>query len=127
MRVTPAWLTGWPRPWRLTGYRRPSWRNHLSATPTRSPAPAAERGCRPPLSRRRTDGRREDSRAGQRAGCQIRVDFTVLRQNAAVEPSPEPGGSRSTPIGADIREVNLQFYWVLAQFNICWGKVGSGP
>src|ERR1700730_5633904 len=101
----PAWQTSWPRLWRPIGGRTPSWQNRRNAVRTRSPASGARRACSPPRPRGRTNRirYRQLFRLGERAGCRVRREFTVLRQNAAVtQPLPINCGG-STPISAGIQ------------------------
>ena len=55
----------------------------------------------------------------ERGGCRARLESAVLRQNAAVTRRFAISCRGSTPIGAARLDLNLDFYWVSPQFNIC--------
>src|ERR1700730_3357023 len=126
----PAWQTSWPRLWRQLGGRTPSWQNRRNAVRTRSPASGARRACslpRPlgrPLGRTSRNRYRQLFRLGERDGCRVRIESTVLRQNAAVtQPLPINCGG-STPISAGIQVLTYISIGFLSDIIYAAAKLG---
>ena len=124
----PAWQISWPKLWRPIGGRTPSWQNRRNAVRTRSPASGARRACslpRPlgrPLGRTSRNRYRQLFRLGERAGCRVRRESTVLRQNAAVtQPLPINCGG-STPISAGIQVLTYISIGFLSDIIYAAGK-----